>query len=249
VKLDEPWKIAIYSFFPAGLGAAVFAKNRRVWAAYAVTMGYLFFLVFAVRRIHPFAVWQSFRVRYFDVLSPFVELFAGLFLAIIVRELLGERAKTRWVARFDSPRWASCAVVLLVALAGTASYAAAAPDLPDHVLRFNARMSEIATDAYVRNLPIVSTRDKRATWVVYAVLIDDKVLAKNGKLPPFDDAKIEDGERWWLVRDPEKYDLDKLHRMQRAHCVVEVTVKKPAPISSMRPMRRLPASCDRLAER
>ena len=248
VKLDEPWKIALYSFLPIGLATVAFAKNRRVWAAYVVTVGYLFFLTFMVRQLHPFAVWQSFRVRYFDVLSPFVQLFAGLFVALVARELAGERTRPKWVRRFDSPRWAAGLVVFLVVLAGGASYAAAAPDLPDHVLRFNAEMSDVATDAYVRNLPIVSTHDPRATWVVYAVLIDDKLLAKNGKLPPFDDVKIEEGQRWWLVKDRDRYDLDKLHRLQRAHCAVEVTVKKPAPISAMHPMKRLPASCDRLAE-
>ena len=109
-------------------------------------------------------------------------------------------------------------------------------------------MSDVATDAYVCNLPIVSTHHPRATWVVYAVLIDDKLLAKNGKLPPFDDVKIEEGQRWWLVKDRDRDDPDKLHRLQRAHCAVEVTVKKPAPISAMHPMKWLPASCDCLAE-
>ena len=137
---------------------------------------------------------------------------------------------------------------MLVVLAGAGSYAAAAPDLEDHVLRYNAKMSELATDAYVRDLPIVSTRDPRATWVVYAVLIDDKLLARGRKLPTFDDVKIEDGDRWWLVKEPSKYSIDKLHRMQRAHCALEVTVNAPGPISQMRPMRPLPASCDRLAE-
>ncbi|HVW29351.1 MAG TPA: glycosyltransferase family 39 protein [Polyangiaceae bacterium] len=250
VKLDEPWKIGIYTFLPIGFTVAVFSKSRRVWAAYAVTMGYLFLLVFGVRRLHPFAVWHSFRVRYFDVLAPFVQLFAGLFVALLARELLSQsgKAQARFVKRFDSSRWAASAVVVLVALFGTVSYAIAAPHLSDHVFKFNAEISDIATDAYVRGLPIVSTRDPRATWVVYSVLIDDKLLAKHGKLPPFDDVKIVDGDRFWLVKDRDRYDLDKLRRLQRARCVVEVTVKKPAPISVVRPMHRLPASCDRLVE-
>jgi hypothetical protein len=116
------------------------------------------------------------------------------------------------------------------------------------VLRFNARMSEIASDAYVRNLPIVSTNDNRATWTVFAVLIDDKLLAHGKILPNWEDARIEDGDRFWLVKDKSKYNIDKLRRLQRAHCAVEVTVKKPNPISAMRPMKRLPASCDRMVE-
>ena len=145
-------------------------------------------------------------------------------------------------------RLARLACVLFAVLAGAGSYALAAPDLADHVLPYNAKISEIVTDAYVRNLPIVSTRDKRATWVAYAVLIDDRLLARKGKLPNFDDVKIEEGDRWWLVKEPSKYSLDKLHRMQRAHCAVEVTVNAPGPISAIRPTRPLPASCDRLAE-
>jgi hypothetical protein len=245
-KLDEPWKIGIYSFFPTGLGVVAFKKDRRIWAAYAITVGYLFLLTFGVRRLHPFTVWHGFRVRYFDVLSPFVELFAGLFLALAVRQWLAQPRKQRFVKRFDSPRVAAVATVVLVALTGTTSYALGDPG---RIFRFNARMSEVATDAYVRGLPIVSTRDPRATWVVYAVLIDDKLLARGGILPSFEDAKIVDGSRWWLVRDPPRYDLEKLYMLQRANCVVEVTVKKPSPISKMEPTERLPASCDRLLEK
>jgi hypothetical protein len=244
-KLDQPWKIGMYTFFPIGLGVVAFKKDRRVWAAYAITVGYLLLLTFGVRSLHPFTVWHGLRVRYFDVLSPFVQLFAGLFFALAVQQWLAKSRKGRFAKRFDSPRVAAVATLVLVALAGTTSYAAGSPG---RLLRFNARMSDVATDAYVRGLPIVSTRDQRATWVVYAVLIDDKLLARNGVLPPFEDARIVDGYRWWLVRDPARYDLEKLHRLEREHCVVVVTVKKPNPISRMEPKERLPASCDRVLE-
>ncbi len=248
-RLDEPWKVTFYSFLPIGIAVATFAKNARVWAVYVITAGYLFFLTFMVRQWNPFAVWQSFRVRYFDVTAPFIELLVGLFLAMILRELLGRFTDRPRVKRITgSPRWAAVTVLVLVGVAGWVSYSAAAPGLEDHVLRYNAQISAVATDAYVRNLPIVSTRDPRATWVVYAVLIDDKLLARDGKLPPFDDVKIEDGGRWWLVKDPSRYDVEKLHRLQRARCVVEVTVNAPGPISNVRPMKRLPAACDRIAE-
>jgi hypothetical protein len=248
-KLDEPWKLTFYSFLPIGLAVVAFAKSVRVWAVYIVTAGYLFFLTFMVRQWNPFAVWQSFRVRYFDVTAPFIELLTGIFLALIFRELFGRFTERPLVKRFaGSPRWVCVAVLALVLLAGFASYSAAAPDLDDHVLRYNARISQVVSDAYVRDLPIVSTKDKRATWVAYAVLIDDKLLAKDGKLPPFDDVKIEDGERDWLVKDRSKYNLEKLHRLLQAHCAVEITVKAPGPISDVRPMHRLPASCDRLSE-
>lgn len=243
IKLDEPWKIGIYSFFPMGLGAVAFKKDRRILAAYAVTAVYLFLLTFGVRKLHPFTVWHGLRVRYFDVLSPFVMLFAGLFLALAVQQWLAQRQ--RLAKRFESPRVAALATLVFVALAGTTSYALGDPG---KVMRFNSRLSDIVTDAYVRGLPIVSTRDQRATWVVYAVLIDDKLLAKNGVLPSFEEARIVDGNRWWLVRDKARYDLGKLHRLEQANCAVEVTVKKPAPISKIAPTERLPASCDRLLE-
>jgi hypothetical protein len=248
-KLDEPWKVAFYTFLPIGPAVVAFAKNFRATALYAIVAGYIFFLTFTVRHLNPFAIWHMFRVRYFDPTAPFVQLMAGLFLALVLREIFGRYADARWVRRFSgSSRWGTAVVLLLVVLAGAGSYAAAAPGLEDHVLRFNANMSQIATDAYVRNLPIVSTRDQRATWVVYSVLIDDRLLARDRKLPAFEDVKIQDGDRWWLVKEPSKYPLDKLHRMLRARCVVEVTVNAPGPISQMRPMHRLPASCDRLAE-
>jgi hypothetical protein len=243
VKLDEPWKIGIYSFFPVGLGVVAFKKDRRIWAAYAITAVYLFLLTFGVRKLHPFTVWHGLRVRYFDVLSPFVGLFAGLFLALAVQQWFTQPRRERFAKRFESPRVAAVATLVFVALCGATSYSLAEPE---KVLRFNARISDVATDAYVRGLPIVSMRDPRATWVVYAVLLDDKLLAKGGVLPPFDDARITEGNRWWLVRDPARYDIEKLHRLQRAGCAVEITVKKPGPISKMEPNERLPASCDRV---
>ncbi|HEX4338962.1 MAG TPA: glycosyltransferase family 39 protein [Polyangiaceae bacterium] len=248
-RMDEPWKRAFYSFLPIGIAAAAFAKSRKVWATYVITAGYLFFLVFMVRQLHPFAVWQSFRVRYFDVTSPFIEVLTGVFLALVARQLVGELPERSLGKRlFGTPRRVAIVVVALVVVAGLGSYSAVASELDDHVLRYNAKIASVATDAYVRGLPIVSTKDKRATWVVYSVLLDDKLLARGGKLPPFDDAKIEDGDRWWLVKEPARYDLDKLRRLLRAHCAVEVTVKTPGPISEVRPMHRLPASCDRLVE-
>jgi len=246
-KLEEFWKFAFYSFLPMGLAVVAFYKNVRVTALYAVTAGYLFLLTFCIARLEPFALWLSFRTRYFDAMSAFILLFAALFITLLGRELFRRYAEKPWARRLQLSPWASALAVLVLSLgAAGLSYAEAAPKLSKHPFAFNKKVSRIAADAYRRNLPIMAVKDNRAAMVFHMVFVNDKVLAPGAELPLFGDIRRNYRGHWWFAKDPDVYDDAAFSRMISEHCVFEVTVKAPRPVSKVNWMEPLPESCDAL---
>jgi hypothetical protein len=141
---------------------------------------------------------------------------------------------------------AALSVLVLSLIAGGWSYAAAEPKLDKHPFRFNRKVSRIAADAYRRNLPIMAVKDNRAAMVMHMVFINDKVLAPQGELPLFGDIRRTYRGHWWFARDPDVYTDEAFSRMISEHCVLEVIVKAPRPVSKVNWMEPLPAHCDEL---
>jgi hypothetical protein len=244
-KLDVAWAVAIFSFLSTSIGVVGFSKTYRTTGVFAVIFGYFVFLTFLVRRLNPMVVWQSFIIRYLDPTIPFIALVTGLFLALSVGAAW-ERHGGSWLARKLAPvgRFGSLIAVIVAILAGSWSYTSAKPTLERNALKVTQRMATVANDAYRRNLPIVSVSpDRRGVWVVYAVLLDDRLLARGRQLPDFEVARRVEPSFDYLVRDPSSYTADKVRALMKRGCAIETRTMAGRPVT-MRPLTNLPADCN-----
>jgi 4-amino-4-deoxy-L-arabinose transferase-like glycosyltransferase len=241
-KAAPEWKLVFYSYLPAALVVLSFAKKRAVTAIVAIGAIYYFLLTFLVRSINPIVIWQSFQSRYLDCASPFVFLTLAYFVWIIAMEP-ARSIPPKWRSRLERLRPLRHAVVpVLSAVIGFVAYRAVLPRIDEHPFRVLPRAAAVLNDAYRRNLPLISVRNANGLWAVYCVLLDDKLLAKDGQLPSYDEVKRTSGEQSFLVRDTSVYKGDKLRRLQRRHCAVEVMGK--AGYTYVTPKDPLPAECD-----
>jgi 4-amino-4-deoxy-L-arabinose transferase-like glycosyltransferase len=236
------WRPAFYAYLPAAFVVLAFDKKRTVRAMIVTGAIYYFLLTFLVRGINPIVIWQGFQSRYLDCASPFVFLTLALFF-----RLVGKRLKARVFAgrltKLERLRPLRLAVVpLLSALVGFVAYRTILPRLDEHPFRMLPRAAAVLNDAYRRNLPVVSIRNANGLWAAYSVLLDDTLLAKDGQLPSYDEIKRNWGGLVFLVRDASVYKRDKLRRLQKRHCVVEVLGK--AGYTYVTPKEPLRPECD-----
>jgi hypothetical protein len=251
LHIDKGWVVAFYIFLPSWWALLGFAKNYRVRALLGVVASFYFFLTFLVRGIHPMLLWQRFMSRYLDPTAPFVELVIAMLVALVVRELWQE-ALPRWQGqnRFTTYFW----VVVLV-LCGSLSWSSYS-DVKDGQRTFTEQqqMSELANDAYNRNLPIVIRKPRSANrfyardvMALYAIYIDVRALVRNGELPSFDRAKRVSGALTYLVKTPSSYDTRKVNAMLDAGCALEV--RETGPSMRLTQSDPLPPSCEALHAR
>jgi hypothetical protein len=252
VELDEAWKFAFYFFLASSIGLLALTRNPRIHGLLAIVASFYLFLTFLVRGIHPINIWHRFIPRYLDPTAPLVQLLNALFVTRTLREAWRRLRGDHWPHRFSPlARFGPVATLALVVILSWSSYQDTRNSLATHPFRVNAQMADVATDAYLRNLPLVFRRPPSRTFdypgsldVVYSVLLDDKLLARNGVLPKFEEAKRVQGPRTFLVRNPSAYDQDggKLARMIRSHCFIEVRDRRL--FMQLRPMSKLSPECD-----
>jgi 4-amino-4-deoxy-L-arabinose transferase-like glycosyltransferase len=247
-KATPPWRFAFYLFLATSLAVVAFARSLAATNVVLIGASYFFFLTFLVRSLHPLKKWQTFQSRYLDSGAPFVFLTHALFVLLIVQVATAAvRARPRgekWLGRFAKLARFSPALVPVVALViGAVVYEGQAKRLDEHPFRVLPQAARVLNDAYRRNLPIVSVRNLNGLWAAYSVLINDKLLARDGQLPSYDEVKLEWNGQTFIVKDPAAYsEGDKLKRMQRKHCAVEVMGKEG--YSYVKPMTPLRPECD-----
>jgi hypothetical protein len=249
LHIDKGWVVAFYVFLPCWLGLLGFAKNYRVRGLLSVVASFFFLLTFLVRSISPLLLWQRFMSRYLDPTAPFVQLVTALFVALVLEQLWQERGTGRgWQALSRLERHGATLLLALCVALGASSYL----DLKQEgarALTQGSELSEIANDAYARNLPIVIRKSRtggpayaRDVMALYAIYIDPKALSRGGRLPSFEEAKRVSGSFTYLVQNPKAYSAAKLNHMLDAGCALEV--RENTPSMSVSPWGSLPASCD-----
>lgn len=243
-KALPEWQVAFYAFLPAALAVALFSRDPTSVGLVLSAASYFFFLTFLVRRVNPLVVWQSFHSRYLDCGAPFVFLILALFLRLVARAISGKVAAIPRLLERLSPlaRARNVVVPVLCVAIGVVTYLRARPHLDEHPFAVLPREAAVLNDAYRRNLPIYSTRNVNGLWAAYSVLLDDRLLDKDGVLPAYDEAKLFWNKQMFLLRDPTSYNPDKVRRLIRRRCAVEVNGK--AGYFSVRPRTNLPPECD-----
>ncbi len=253
LHIDKGWVLAFYVFLPCWLGVLGFAKNYRVRAMLAVVASFFFFLTFLVRGIHPLLLWQRYMSRYLDPAAPFVKLVTALFVALVAEQLWAERGSgVVWQKLALVPRYGGLLVIGLCTVLTAWSYSELR-ESGSQTFKTGSELSELANDAYARNLPIVIRRPRnggqvyaRDVLALYAIYIDPKPLLRGGRLPSFDEAKRVSGSLTYLVQNPRSYDIAKVDRMMEAGCALEV--REISAFMTAAPWETLPASCDALSQ-
>jgi hypothetical protein len=249
LHIDKGWVVAFYVFLPCWLGLLGFVKSPRMRGMLSVVASFFFLLTFLVRSVNPLLLWQRFMSRYLDPTAPFVELCTALFVTLVARQLWAERG-TGPVARALERIERHGATVLLVACValGASSYLQLKQE-GHRALTTGDELTEIANDAYARNLPIVIRKSRtggpayaRDVMAVYAIYLDPRELLRDGRLPSFEEAKRTTGSLTYLVKDPKAYGPAKINHMLDAGCALEV--RENTPSMSVSPWGILPASCD-----
>lgn len=246
--IDKGWVVAFYIFLPCWFGMLGLTRNFRVRAALWVVFSFFFCLTFLVRSLHPLLLWHRFMSRYLDPTAPFVQLVTGLFLALVLDQL--------WQERGDNVLWqrlarlnAGAVVLALSAALGLYSYSNLKEGLADHSFTVGNTLAAVATDAYRRNLPIVIRRTRSPLYArdletLYAIYLDPRDLARNGRLPPFSEAKRATDSFTYLAKNPAALSADRVSRLMQAGCVVELRERNPFMTSW--PSTELPGTCDAL---
>lgn len=248
-RLDPPWRFAFYTFLVTFIGVLGFVPKAGARAVLWIVGSYYFFLTFLVRSINPIILWQAFWTRYLDPTAPFVAIVMALFLAACLGEGLKRNPDGRWARWAARARELSTPVAVAVSVVlGALTYAIERPDLDQGALKVNTELAAIADDTYERNLPFVAARDPRGVWTTYNVFIDDKLLARNGFLPLYDDVKQTRQKRTYLVKDPNAYGDETLNHLMSAHCYTEISTHGGGPIT-MKPMHKLDGACDAVLAR
>ncbi|HEX3850259.1 MAG TPA: glycosyltransferase family 39 protein [Polyangiaceae bacterium] len=249
LHIDKGWVVAFYVFLPCWLGLLGFAKNYRVRGMLSVVGSFFFFLTFLVRSVNPMLLWQRFMSRYLDPTAPFVQLVTALFVALVLEQLWQERDNGRVGMQLGRLERYGATLLLVACVALSASsYLDLKQEGPRAFTQGN-ELSEVANDAYARNLPIVIRKARaggpayaRDLMAIYAIYIDPNALQRNGRLPSFEEAKRVSGSLTYLVKNPRAYGGAKLNRMLDAGCALEV--RETTPSMSVSPRGTLPASCD-----
>jgi hypothetical protein len=243
-RLESSWRFAFFTFLTAFVGVLSFVPTVGARAVLWIVGSYYFLLTFLVRSINPLLIWQSFWTRYLDPTAPFVALVIILFLAVCLDEVSKRNPDAWWVraAARARPIWMPL-VVGLSAILGLVTYLGERRDFDHAALKVNTQFAAIANDTYRRNLPFVTARDPRGVWTVYAVFINDKLLARNGSLPAFDDVKQGSGKHTYLVKNPNDYGEQTLRQLMNEQCYIEVSTHGGYAIT-MKPMHKLDRACD-----
>ena len=248
-ELSQSWKYLL----SASLASAVWLlawkrRNQAVGRAVAlIGWSQVFFLVFTVRSVNPIQLWQDFRERYFDPFTPFGAVLSGALLAAGLSAAWGRLPGWAWLERYDPAKRPSSAAgwtLALLAVLAVLSYREQVAHPPRHAFEYGARIARLANRTYERNLPLIQRKRKTAKdlQVVYSVYMSDELLARDGKLPTYDEAKRFEAGVAYIVKDEKAYGPGTLTRLIEAGCAMQVSRSKQ--VAVMAPTKELPRRCD-----
>lgn len=261
-ELHNATKYLLFFALASALWHAVLRKDEQPQAKGVVLIGlsHVLFLTFLVRSIRPLDVFQGFDPRYMEPATPFLGVYAGSFLALVLRETWQPQAgKIRLLDRYGPGAGPTTQVAWALLVVGLLTYVTLSQQRRHPPLDAFARGAEIArlmNRTYDRNLPIVehSSRAKILT-AIYDVYMDDRRLARDGKLPLLDEVALKQRGKTYLIKDQAAYAKGTLSRLIKEGCFVAVK-KGPARNPRTRDRRSTigieapdggpPASCDAL---
>jgi dolichyl-phosphate-mannose-protein mannosyltransferase len=248
-KLEPDWYLVMLVGLLGAVWLLFFNRNSRAVGRAVALLGLSHVALFSVST----QLFQAPRPRYLDPAIPFAALAAAeVFGAALAKLLAWPRLQgvTAW-QRLANMRPAVTAawvvpVLLCVALL---TLRAQSNDPPFSGWAQGRRMAWLTSNTYERNLPISApARTAKTLMTIYDVYLDDKALARDKKLPNYDDAK----QRWrtqaFLVKTPEAYARDTFQELLKAGCVLEIR-RSAAPITKRgyadtKRSDPLPARCD-----
>jgi hypothetical protein len=240
-QADPMWRFAFYVLCGAALGVIAFAGDVRATAIVVMATSYFFFLTFLVRSVNPIVIWQAFRSRYLDQATPFALLVIGLFCTLAGREIFRRHTSPVWDGRVARlARHAGFVTLGVSVLAAYICYRTV--DLEENPLVTIPKMSVLVKNTYQRNLPVVGARDQNGLWAAYALLLPDRLIMREGKLPTYDDVKRNGETKRYFVRYPSVYTADRLRRIIKRHCYIEAVGRDGH--FFVRRMQFLPQECD-----
>jgi hypothetical protein len=225
-ELHNATKYLLFFGFAAALWHAVLRKEPQPAAKGMVLVGlsHVFFLTFLVKSIEPLDAFQGFDPRYMEPATPFLGVYAGAFVAAVGGALWHDAPKVAWVQRFRpsaSPH--SSAVWALIAIAAFAHWSRSSQRRNPPVNAFvrGAEISGSMSRTYDRNLPICEKSKKtKVLTAVYDVYLDDKKLARKGKLPDLKEAALYRDGQACLIKDSAVYRKGTLSRLIDEGCYV-----------------------------
>jgi hypothetical protein len=114
-----------------------------------------------------------------------------------------------------------------------------------------AMMARLGTTTYERNLPIAAPKAALKSLItLYDVYIHDQLLARNGRLPNYAEARKRYKSLTYIVKDPRAYPRDGFARLLDAGCVLQLRRGSRGPRTrgfvDTKLTQGLPATCDTL---
>jgi hypothetical protein len=231
-ELHNATKYLLFFSLGAALWLAVLREEPKPLGRGVALVGisYVFFVTFAIRSIRPLDVLQGFDPRYMEPATPLMGVWAGSFLAVVAGRLWSTpSSRSRLLERLgpDGEPWAHAAWSLLViGLLTVVTLRDQRKDPPLNAFVRGEELSGLLNRTYDRNLPISERSTGRAKLLtaVYDVYMDDRKLARNGKLPNLRDARLVQRGTSHLIKDHSVYRKETLARLLDEGC--HVALKK-----------------------
>jgi len=228
-EMHSSSKYLMFFALASALWLATLRKEKQLEGRAIALIGvsHIVCITFMIRSLHPLDVWQGFDPRYMEPATPFLGVYAGVLLAQAATELYALLSpKPEVLARFGPGAGPACAAVWSLSLIGVAALATDSYQHHHPVLDGYVRGKEIAdlvNRTYDRNLPILErSRRAKVLTAVYDVYLDDRRLAKAGKLPNLDEVAIVHGGSTVLLKDPSAYGRQTLAQLMDAGCYVDL---------------------------
>jgi hypothetical protein len=248
-SLDAPFQM-LFWLWVASVLVDLSSGNRTKKLFLLLPLGFVFCLTFAIRRVNPIVLWESFKPRYMAPAGPLFVVSVSVLLASSLKQAWGrlEYPRLRLVDRFVVQNAALSTFGLCVAL-GLASYLYEQPHLKEHPLVTLRQQAQILNDAFRRNLPIVEqASNPRGLNTVYAVYMRAEYLAQSnlavgGRLPDIQEAVrfLDRRKRHaFILRDDSAYRRGELQALIDAGCAVTVRAGKTLTLSTG---SKLPEEC------
>ncbi len=227
-ELHNATKYLLFFGLASALWLAVLRRPHDARARAVVLSGlsHVLFLTFLVKSLRPLDLFQGFDPRYMEPATPFLGVYVGTFLADVASTLWSSTADAGWLQKYGpgAPGWAQGAWSLgaIAALACvTVAHQRSHPPL-DGFAR-GRELSSVLERAYQRNLPILERSERgKVLRAVYSVYLDDRLLARDGKLPELHEVELSQRRMSALVKDPSQYGKATLAKLIGAGCFVEV---------------------------
>lgn len=244
--LDHSFKVGLFFFLAAGLGLSFLAKNARARSVTLPALGFLFFLTFSIRSLHPLQVWMPNEVRYLIVICPLMMAINAAFAVTLIKQVR-DHVGHKWFIVFRPPFVPIWAALLFGAVAYQYYEQRGRRALnPGNVLDEHVARSERFNRAFQEGFPIVEThsKHKKALRLIWSVYLKEDLITKDGKLISFEDGVRGLGNRYdWISKTPDKKAKAKRTLASNRRCAYIVRIR--GRYLRTQPSGDLPRNCDR----